>query len=256
MAHSVHGTKDFAVPGSRGYKKLGDIPLDTNPELTAVCLNCEKKDCSGSCQELMMARDALSRRQGKGRKGYGFAYKDYIYKGRAWTALELAKAEDLVYSRFWKLLRQGVSVEEAVEVSRKRKSISELARQRGLESATVRMRMRKGATMEEALNAPVRKPKSQKSPGREPKVYEYRGEMLSARQLAERSGVSRTTLEYRLRAGWPIEEAMETPGRKRKKEEKDNAQGNVEKDPLRGAHEDRRTQDQHGNLCRADGQAD
>lgn len=49
------------------------------------------------------------------------------------------------------------------------------------------------------------------------RIIEYRGEMYTLTQLAEKTGINKTTLRERLNMGWDIEEAVNRPVRLRTK---------------------------------------
>lgn len=213
MGHSVRATRDFARPTRQKYTPVKDVNLDMHPDVTAVCLHCTKKDCVGTCTDMQLARAEVSRRMGKGRKGYGFSYRMYAYKGREWSAMELARAEKLVYSRLWKLLRDGVDVAEAVEQCRRTTS--------------------RRSDKPRADKPQHRTPKSARdrtcTGGKPPKIYDCNGRKMTLRQIAEESGLKISTLKYRLSQGMAPEEAMGKPvgkqGRRKKGKRNDQDEG-------------------------------
>lgn len=84
------------------------------------------------------------------------------------------------------------------------KSIATWARERGMSPPTLLMRLRNGWPVERALTEPVRA----KGEPRRAHVYELAGEMLTAKQLAERFGMNASTLKTRLLRGWSLERAV------------------------------------------------
>lgn len=57
--------------------------------------------------------------------------------------------------------------------------------------------------------------KEQHSNKRSNRIIEYRGQKYTLTQLAEKSGIKKTTLKERINLGWSIEDAVERPVRQR-----------------------------------------
>jgi hypothetical protein len=98
------------------------------------------------------------------------------------------------------------------------KTLPAWAAERGVNVPTVRGRMRLGESIEQALDPNIRKPEPYKYKQRPPKAekvltrprkyYTVNGETLTLNGWSDRFGIPYSTLRYRLRTGFTIEEAL------------------------------------------------
>lgn len=90
------------------------------------------------------------------------------------------------------------------------KTISQWAEIIGINRDTLKTRIYNGWSIKKAFETPVRQVEN---------VYKkhkikYQGEEKTISQWAEITGINRITLYCRLKAGWSIEKALETPVKK------------------------------------------
>ena len=90
------------------------------------------------------------------------------------------------------------------------------ARYYGIDPALVGSRKQQGWSIEESLKI---KPGILKNKCN-PYLYEYNGKRYSLKQLSQMSGIHHDTIEYRLKKGWGINEAVEIPASKNGKKVK------------------------------------
>lgn len=83
-------------------------------------------------------------------------------------------------------------------------SVKEWSKRTGLGVACLYRRMEKSPFPEVVLKTPRRH-------GHAPKVYEYKGKSLTMKQLSDLSGLSPQCINGRLRLGWDLERALNTP---------------------------------------------
>ena len=90
---------------------------------------------------------------------------------------------------------------------KKYKSFSSLARHFGIEPKLFFKRLRNGWDIDEALQIPLERDYRILNV----KLFNYNGKLLSVRQLAELSGISKRNIYKRINRGWSVEEAVEIP---------------------------------------------
>lgn len=87
------------------------------------------------------------------------------------------------------------------------KNMEDLINSFGLSRKTFYRRKQLGWTMDEALKIPLRKKDGLlKKP-----LYNYKGKLLSTKQISEITGISQKTINKRFNRGWTINEVMEIP---------------------------------------------
>ena len=89
----------------------------------------------------------------------------------------------------------------------KAKNLSELARKNGVKPKTLFKRIDRGWTLEEAIEIPQQRQEHMLKKA----LYEYNGELLSVKQIAEKYNISEKAIYKRLSRGWSIEETIEIP---------------------------------------------
>lgn len=94
-------------------------------------------------------------------------------------------------------------------------SISDLARKYNISEKILHQRIAKGWTLEEAIEIPKERKERKLSRA----LYEYNGQLLSVRQIAEKYNISEKNIYRRLGRGWSIDETIEIPTAKRKGKE-------------------------------------
>lgn len=92
----------------------------------------------------------------------------------------------------------------------------ELAKDYNLKPQRLFNRLENGWSLDEAINIPVER----KEYILHKKLYKYNDKLMSVKQLSALSGISEQTLYSRLARGWGIEEAVEIPNLRNKKEKK------------------------------------
>ena len=85
------------------------------------------------------------------------------------------------------------------------KNQSEWARELGIKETAIQERLRRGWSVEKALTTPC------KSFTKDNRVWEYQGESKNLSQWAKVVEIEVSTLHHRLKAGWTIEQTLETP---------------------------------------------
>jgi len=84
--------------------------------------------------------------------------------------------------------------------------IQDWARETGIDQSTISARLRMGWSAERTLETPTpKKPDFDRKT-----IVEYKGESLTVKELAEKTGHTVRRLATRLRKGWTVEEAVET----------------------------------------------
>ena len=89
----------------------------------------------------------------------------------------------------------------------KAKNLSELARKNGVKPKALFKRIYNGWTLEEAIEIPQQRQEHMLKKA----LYEYNGELLSVKQIAEKYNISKRNIYKRLGRGWSIEETIEIP---------------------------------------------
>ena len=171
----------------------------------------------------------------------------YEYKGKMYYIDELAKMSEVSHWTIRMRLEKGWTVKEAVETPTraninqrygcysykgKEYSLKELSKISGLTRKQLYKRIWEcGWTIEEAVETPLKKPreglikKSHAKKRNRKNVYMYKGKEYTLTELAELSGLPRMALWDRLSRGkiWAsVEEAVDTPIIKRKREVKES----------------------------------
>lgn len=93
------------------------------------------------------------------------------------------------------------------------KTFSEMARDYGIEPKRLEKRTSEGWTLEEALEIPTKRSIKKLNV----KLYMYNNNLYTVKQLSKMSGIPERTIYKRLSRGWSIEETMEIPLAKNKK---------------------------------------
>ncbi len=135
-----------------------------NPELVALCLNCRKADCKGSCAAFRALADV--QRDGAPPSRYGRHGKKYPHDVAWHTLPEWAEMLDVHLETLRKRVARGESVGDAAKaihahidhLTRRRAeigSIKDLAIAHGLKPTTVQNRLARGWDLETALSTPA-----------------------------------------------------------------------------------------------------
>ena len=110
----------------------------------------------------------------------------------------------------------GVPSENKISYKGKRyKNYSELAKDYGLKSKLLDRRLRNGWTLEEALEIPLQR----KELILKKRLYEYEGKLYSVKELSKKFKIDSKCLYKRLARRWSIEEAVEIPLARMRKED-------------------------------------
>ena len=93
------------------------------------------------------------------------------------------------------------------------KKYSDMARDYNITPRRLFKRLSNGWSLDEALYIPIKR----KEHRLKKKLYMYNGKLMSTKQLAALTGLTDSAIRHRLERGWSIEEAVEIPlGRRRK----------------------------------------
>lgn len=111
----------------------------------------------------------------------------------------------------WIPIKKKTEKKETVKPNIK-ENLSELARKHNITPRRLYKRLERGWTLEEALNIPFERKKRILNVT----LYDYNGKLLSVEDIEKKFNIHKKLIYKRLKAGWSIEEVIETPIAKRR----------------------------------------
>lgn len=115
----------------------------------------------------------------------------------------------------WIPIKKNTEKKETIKLNIK-ENLSQLARKHNITPRRLYKRLEHGWTLEEALNIPFERKKRKLNVS----LYNYNGELLSVDDVEKKFNIHKKLIYKRLKAGWCIEEVIETPIAKRRMKNK------------------------------------